>query len=35
MSSNNINPKSCSYGCNAQIYWNSSENTHLVAKLND
>ena len=35
MSSNIINPKYCSYRGNGQIYWNSSENTPLVAKLND
>ena len=25
---NNIYPKSCNYGCNTQIYWNTSENTY-------
>jgi hypothetical protein len=25
---NNINPKSCNYGCNTQIYWNSSVNEY-------
>ena len=24
----NINPKSCNYGCNTQIYWNSSVNEY-------
>ena len=28
-SSQNINPKSCSYGCNTRIYWNTSENAYL------
>jgi hypothetical protein len=27
-SSTNINPKSCSYGCNTSIYWNTSENAY-------
>ena len=26
---NNIYPKSCNYGCNTQIYWNTSENTYF------
>ena len=25
---NNIYPKSCSYGCNTQIYWNASVNEY-------
>jgi hypothetical protein len=25
---NNINPKSCNYGCNTQIYWNTSVNEY-------
>jgi len=25
---NNINPKSCTYGCNTQIYWNASVNEY-------
>ena len=25
----NINPKSCVYNCNTQIYWNTSENTYF------
>ena len=25
----NINPKSCSYGCGIQIFWNTSENTYF------
>jgi hypothetical protein len=25
---NNINPKSCTYNCNTQIYWNSSVNEY-------
>ena len=29
MSSQNIYPKPCNYGCNTQIYWNSSENTYF------
>ncbi len=29
MSSNTINPKSCNYGCNTIIYWNTSENAYL------
>ena len=28
-SQNNIYPKPCIYGCNTQIYWNSSENTYF------
>ena len=28
MSSQNIYPKSCNYGCNTQIYWNSSVNEY-------
>lgn len=28
MSSTNIIPKDCSYGCNTRIYWNTSENTY-------
>ena len=28
-SSTNINPKSCSYGCNTHIYWNVSENAYF------
>jgi hypothetical protein len=30
-SSNNtiINPKSCNYGCNIRIYWNTSENAYF------
>ena len=27
-STNPINPKSCNYGCNTQIYWNSSLNEY-------
>lgn len=27
--SSNIFPKSCSYGCNTRIYWNTSENTYF------
>jgi hypothetical protein len=27
--SSSINPKSCNYGCNTQIYWNTSENTYF------
>ncbi len=27
MSQNNIYPKTCSYGCGLQIYWNTAENT--------
>ncbi|MGI9011904.1 MAG: hypothetical protein ACR2F1_12050 [Nitrososphaeraceae archaeon] len=26
---NNIYPKPCNYGCNTQIYWNTSENTYF------
>ena len=26
---NTINPKSCSYGCNTRIYWNTSENAYF------
>ena len=31
MSSQNniINPKSCIYNCNTQIYWNTLENTYF------
>ena len=29
MSSQNIYPKSCTYGCNIQIYWNTSENAYF------
>jgi hypothetical protein len=31
MSSTNtiINPKSCNYGCNTRIYWNTSENAYF------
>jgi hypothetical protein len=31
MSSTNtiINPKSCNYGCNTKIYWNTSENAYF------
>ena len=25
---NNINPKSCNYGCNTQIYWNAAVNEY-------
>ena len=25
---NNIYPKSCNYGCNTQIYWNTSVNEY-------
>ena len=25
---NNLYPKSCNYGCNTQIYWNSSVNEY-------
>ena len=28
MSSKNIYPKSCNYGCNTQIYWNTSVNEY-------
>jgi hypothetical protein len=28
MSSQNIYPKSCTYGCNTQIYWNTSVNQY-------
>ena len=28
MSSQNIYPKSCNYGCNTQIYWNTSVNEY-------
>jgi hypothetical protein len=28
MSSNTINPKSCVYNCNTQIYWNTSTNEY-------
>jgi hypothetical protein len=27
-SQNNINPKSCIYNCNTQIYWNTSTNEY-------
>ena len=27
-SQNNIYPKSCTYGCNTQIYWNASVNEY-------
>jgi hypothetical protein len=26
---NIINPKPCNYGCNTQIYWNTSTNEYL------
>ena len=28
-SSQNFIPKSCSYGCNTKIYWNTSENAYF------
>lgn len=27
-STNIINPKSCNYGCNTRIYWNTLENAY-------
>jgi hypothetical protein len=27
--SQNINPKSCNYGCNTRIYWDTSSNSYL------
>ncbi|MGB9167962.1 MAG: hypothetical protein WCB31_03435 [Nitrososphaeraceae archaeon] len=27
-SANNIYPKTCGYGCNTQIYWNTSVNEY-------
>lgn len=27
-STNNIYPKTCGYGCNTQIYWNTSVNEY-------
>jgi hypothetical protein len=29
MSSSNIIPKDCSYGCNTRIYWDNSQSTYL------
>jgi hypothetical protein len=28
-STNTINPKPCTYGCNTRIYWNTSENAYF------
>ncbi len=28
ITTNNINPKSCTYGCGLQIYWNTSTNEY-------
>ena len=28
-SQNNIYPKSCTYGCDTSIYWNTTENTYF------
>jgi len=29
MSQNNVYPKTCTYGCGLQIYWNTAENTYF------
>ena len=28
ITTNNINPKSCTYGCKLQIYWNVAKNEY-------